>query len=175
MNRRPATASVPNLLSRGLLALEVLVIVVPVLVVAFLLAAMLYFFVILGTWVVVAGPDRSMLPMFVVIVLSALLCLAYLLTVMNVSVRYIGWGRAGLATVSRLEWVLMVLGAMVFPAWCLALHGEFFPASTRDVPVLFLPSAVLVVPLLHLLLASEMAHYRAPNGIWRIPLWPGQR
>jgi hypothetical protein len=159
-----ASASIPNRLSRLLLAVEGILIVLPV---AFLAVALAFLFFVfwlplaLASTVISSETDRFFV--IALISLSALGSLAYLGNVAQLSIRYVFVGRPVLQSVSRFEWVLLLLGPLIPTAWAMAAWANY--GSTSDTvfsaySILFVPALLLVLPSFHLFLAKRIAEYR---------------
>jgi hypothetical protein len=151
-------ASIPNRISRALLAVETVVIVVPILMLAVFLsiAYLMWAVVIVGSMTSGLSDLETVLPIFVVTSVSAFVSVAYAANVGQLSIRYVRHGRREIANVSRLEWLSLLTGAMVLPCWLVAYH--IAPGSHyQDLMAFFLPGALLALPALHLFAAKMIA------------------
>ncbi|QSX75874.1 hypothetical protein HIV01_005030 [Lysobacter arenosi] len=154
-------ASIPNRISRTLLAAEAVVIVLPVLMMAVLLsiAYLMWAVVIVGSMTSGLNDLETVLPIFVVTSVSAFVSVAYAANVAQLSIRYVRHGRREIANVSRLEWLSLLAGAMVLPCWFVAYHIS--PDSHyQELMAFFLPGALLALPTLHLFAAKMIADRR---------------
>jgi hypothetical protein len=158
------SASIPNLLSRILLAAEVIVIIFPLLALASILT---FFFVIfwlpiaIGSSIFDPGIEKSLI--IVIIGLSAVASISYLANVTQLSVRYVFKGRSSLQKVSRIEWLILCTGVIITIGWAIIACLNFGSKSDTTLSansIFFIPGLLLILPTFHLFLAQKIAEYR---------------
>jgi hypothetical protein len=158
------SASIPNVLSRILLAAEVVVIIFPLLALASILT---FFFVIfwipmaIGSSIFDPGFEKSLI--IVIIGLSAAASIAYLANVTQLSVRYIFEGRSSLQKVTRIEWLILCIGVTITIGWAIVVCLNFGSKSDTTLSansIFFIPGLLLILPTFHIFLAKKIAEYR---------------
>ena len=151
--------SLPNRLSRWLLAVECIVILVPTTIIAVLLLFPFMVYVLIGSTRVITGVEASQSLEFIAQVSSVALLLIYLITIAAISIGYISEGREFLGRVPRYQWIAILLGMAVFPLWFLA-YRQGWSETADEFGVLVLPSLPLTLLAIHLFLARAIARFR---------------
>ena len=159
-----ASPSPAHLASRWLLGLETVFVIGPVALVAMFLTFLFVIYAGMGMFALGSGTaEPGMAMTFLATCASALLSLAYLGVVGQLSIRYIVGGRPAIARISVFERALILVGAAILPAWLIA--HVVSPAGVIDgTAAILLPTAALLVPVLHLYAAKLIANHRAAAG-----------
>ena len=157
-------ASIPNKLSRILLAAEAIIIIFPIIALALFLGFFFFIFwlpLAIGSSIFDPGMEKSTL--VVVIGLSAVFSLLYLGVVSKLSLSYVFSGRPSLQKISRLEWSILCIGVVISMGWAIIAFLNYGSGSDTTLSansVLFLPGSLLILPSFHLFLAKKIADYR---------------